>query len=502
MTNGKMIGWGAARGAQSRGGEVLASRRSSGPMPRIGASSGRPGGRLSPMDWQQGLVAATVISLVAVILAPTTAVGRVPPAEIAGCSHPIFDESFAAALEEDYPGSRFTAQVVDLGSGCRYRLNPDTVITTASVRKVAFLAAALRNAAAEDRWLTDWEQDRARPMIIHSANAEASELRAHLGGRAAMAGFDEDFGMRDTIATDPWGATPTSARDQIRLLRRTLLNETRLLEEDAVDYMWKLMGSVTGSQTWGVSRGAPLGWDVAQKNGFYPASGPWRVNSVGVVAGPEGQGYTIAILTDGWPDLPDGIAAVERIAEHVADGLAPPPPDCSEPTMQGTPGDDILIGTSGPDVIAGGRGNDLIRGRGGADVLCGGPGDDVIHGNAGRDTVRGGRGSDTLAGGRARDLLIGGPGVDELAGRGGRDIARGGADADLVAGGRHDDRLQGGGAGDRLDGGLGDDLLIGGGGDDTCLDPGVYESWLVWSGCEHSAGRRPWRTPRNAGQLS
>jgi hypothetical protein len=102
-------------------------------------------------------------------------------------------------------------------------------------------------------------------------------------------------------------------------------------------------------------------------------------------------------------------------------------------TIQGTPGNDILLGTSAADTISGLAGNDLLYGAGGADVL---------DGDGGTDALFGGSGGDTLAGGADADALVGGPGADALDGGAGDDaiFAAGDRTPDTVACGDGNDR--------------------------------------------------------------
>lgn len=53
-----------------------------------------------------------------------------------------------------------------------------------------------------------------------------------------------------------------------------------------------------------------------------------------------------------------------------------------QPTIVGTPGDDVLRGTSGNDVIVGRGGDDTIKGLRGDDRLCGGAGDEYFEADA------------------------------------------------------------------------------------------------------------------------
>jgi hypothetical protein len=56
-------------------------------------------------------------------------------------------------------------------------------------------------------------------------------------------------------------------------------------------------------------------------------------------------------------------------------------------TLDGGPGNDILIGGDGDDVLFGGPGDDVLIGGPGIDTLDGGPGDDVIIQSVGADAV-------------------------------------------------------------------------------------------------------------------
>jgi hypothetical protein len=74
-------------------------------------------------------------------------------------------------------------------------------------------------------------------------------------------------------------------------------------------------------------------------------------------------------------------------------------------TINGTPGNDVLVGTPGVDVICGGGGNDTIKGFGGNDVIFGGPGNDNIYGGGGNDVLVGGIGQDTIHACTGNDLV-------------------------------------------------------------------------------------------------
>jgi beta-lactamase class A len=63
----------------------------------------------------------------------------------------------------------------------------------------------------------------------------------------------------------------------------------------------------------------PADWVVAQKNGF----AGHIANSVGLVRQPDGgEGYVVAVLSNGWSDWARGVPAVEEISGWVSAALA------------------------------------------------------------------------------------------------------------------------------------------------------------------------------------
>ena len=94
-------------------------------------------------------------------------------------------------------------------------------------------------------------------------------------------------------------------------------------------------------------------------------------------------------------------------------------------SIRGTAGPDTLHGTALADILLGLGGKDRLRASDPGyvgDTLDGGPGNDVLVGGFRQDTLFGGAGDDVLSGGPSGDTLIDGPGHDRLNGQGGRDV--------------------------------------------------------------------------------
>ena len=253
----------------------------------------------------------------------TTTVPDAYPGESRGACRPDpFAGGVAADLANRYPGRNLTAHVFDIRTGCEYSLNPENRQNTASVFKVMVMAGTLLEAQNGDREITDSEMSRLIPMITESANWPVRSLWRSFGASPWFRETGEIFGLSQTSITadrgSAWGATKTSASDQVGLLRQVLLGQGGLLDEGSREVAFGLMTAVVPAQAWGVTAGVPGTWTVAQKNGFAGQI----INSVGWVDPPgEDEGYLLAILTYGWPNHPAGIEAVERIGLLVANSM-------------------------------------------------------------------------------------------------------------------------------------------------------------------------------------
>jgi hypothetical protein len=217
-----------------------------------------------------------------------------------------------------------TAAVYDDRSGCWYHLRRGSRVTTASVVKIEIMAAALLRAQDLHRGLTQFEATRVGPMIYASDDSAATALWQNLGGARAMQGYGARLGLTATDETEPyWGLTSTTAEDQAAFVERLL--QGSVLEPARRGLAWWELKNIRPDQQWGVRSGVPAGWEVGHKNGFAPSPCcGWRVNSVGYVSDPAGGGYSIAVLSDGWQSLAQGIPLVEGVSRYVARSLTAP----------------------------------------------------------------------------------------------------------------------------------------------------------------------------------
>ena len=264
---------------------------------------------------------ALVRTIVVAALAAGGLVHAAVPAS-AVCAN-AFGGSFASQLAQRYPGVRVTAAVYDTRTGCWHHLNRDLQLTTASVIKAQVLGAVLLKAQDEGRDLTAWERSQISPMIRLSFNDETSSLYGHLGSWGGIGASDRRFGVTRTAHVRPFGLTRSTAVDRTNVALR-LLHTGSALTQSRREVAWAYMSSVHPLQEWGISAGVPHGWTVAQKNGFYPASGlGWRVGSSGFVREDTAdQGYGITVMTEGATTQATGIRLVEEVSRRAAATLA------------------------------------------------------------------------------------------------------------------------------------------------------------------------------------
>ena len=252
----------------------------------------------------------------------------------------LFNQAFADEVAAAHPGARFTAAVNDHRTGCRYRLNGDLEITTASVIKAQVLAGVLLAAQEAGRPISPSEAADIELMMHYSHNRPpTSRLYQQIGSAAGMEALDARFGIAGTSHTAWYGRTLSTAGDRTRLVEQLLVGGGPL-DEESVQAAWRWMSGVSAAQSWGVTAGLPDSYEAALKNGFYPMSGAgWRLGTTGVVRDPNGGSYAMTVMTDNNPSESAGITLVEKITRHINSALTSGPPaeravdgvECVEP---------------------------------------------------------------------------------------------------------------------------------------------------------------------------
>ena len=274
-----------------------------------------------------GFIRAAAVALLAVApvlsLAPPAGAAVRPAAVPAGLcrslSHPGLAARIARAIGAARHGraSAIAVRVDDPGKGLQCWLHGARRFDSASVVKVTILAALLRRALIQHRYLTGTEVAEATAMITRSDNDAASELWDELG-RGYIRHFLHLAGMRQTVLglDGYWGLTQITAHDEMVLLR-LLLHRNRVLDLPSRRYALRLMAQVIASQRWGVPAGAPARLTAHLKNGWLPSiTHGWYVHSIGCFTGRHG-GYSIVILTEDNPTFSYGIATIGAVARAI-----------------------------------------------------------------------------------------------------------------------------------------------------------------------------------------
>lgn len=271
------------------------------------------------------LAAALSISLVAAVGLP--ALGSASSRETVPTA-----ADHAPTLEKDlrhYLDGRATTAAVDvrdLTTGREYRYHSGSHFDSASVVKIAIMAATLRRQERAHRTLTAREVTLLKRMIRVSDNSAATSLWNRLGRGPTLQQFFTAAGMTHTTAglKGYWGLTRITAADEVVLMAH-LARPSDLLTEKGRAYARKLMSSVDPDQDWGVSAGPKKGDEVTVelKNGWLPRpKRGWAVHSVGHVQG-EGRDYLIAVLSLDNQTQHKGIVTVEGLSTIVWRDLAP-----------------------------------------------------------------------------------------------------------------------------------------------------------------------------------
>jgi len=255
----------------------------------------------------------------------TTPKATLPPPGITGyTSYSLATLSPTAARLVAAFGGTVSLAIALPGQGIVYIVNDDTRVPLASVAKLLIMLTLLDQTISPPRALNDNEGILLDAMITASDNDAADELWDEIGGNAGVRSFLTHANVTGVTLSpdDDWGDTAASGGTVAVLLARLVTGD--LLDAPGRARALDLMSHVIPDQHWGVTAftadAVPNSMTVGVKNGWYPDDdGCWRVMSAGIIVPKAGgQAYTIAILTDGQPNLASGIATIEAITRAIA----------------------------------------------------------------------------------------------------------------------------------------------------------------------------------------
>jgi hypothetical protein len=190
---------------------------------------------------------------------------------------------------------------------------PDRVHSSASVVKVLFMVALLREQDVRHDDLTESEKALLQPMIQRSDNQAATAVFNRVG-EAALYRLANEVGL-DHFTTQPtWGLTTITAGSQARFFSRI----QRYVPKRHRVYAMGLMSQIVPSQRWGIPPVAPEHWKLYFKGGWSGAPS-WHVNQVMLLRRPP-RSFSVAILTRQQPSMAYGEQSIEGVARHLLNG--------------------------------------------------------------------------------------------------------------------------------------------------------------------------------------
>ena len=205
--------------------------------------------------------------------------------------------------------SGVTAFAVVDSRGVLHGYDPDEQFVTASVVKAMLLVAYLRTHAT----LSDSAAAELTEMIEISDNDDAFAMYDILGSQGMYAVAEAAGMTRFSLPTDDWTFAEITPADQARFFYEM----DRLIPARYDAFARHLLSHVAAYESWGIPAVAqPAGWTVFFKGGW---RGTVRGQLVHQVARLErdGQTISIAVMTDGDPDMDYGIATIQGVAARL-----------------------------------------------------------------------------------------------------------------------------------------------------------------------------------------
>jgi beta-lactamase class A len=186
----------------------------------------------------------------------------------------------------------------------------DRVHNSASVVKVMFMVALLRQPDVRHDPLTTAAKQLMGPMIKVSDNDAATAIYNRVG-EAELYELAHDAGMSSFTTQPTWGLTTITAKEQARFFYRL----QSFIPKRHRGYALHLLTRITGSQRWGIPPAAPDGWHLHFKGGWSGAPS-WRVNQVMLLREPPRR-FAVAILTREQPSYEYGQDSIQGVAKHL-----------------------------------------------------------------------------------------------------------------------------------------------------------------------------------------
>jgi hypothetical protein len=186
--------------------------------------------------------------------------------------------------------------------------------SSASLVKAMLLVSYLNRKDVRRRALRSGERGLLGPMIRVSDNDAASAIYERVGvdGLNRLA---RRVGMRSFVADPVWGGCQVTARDQARFFARI----RALLPKLHRKYAMSLLRRIVSYERWGIPQGAPGGWALYFKGGWFNDDDGWRVHQAALLRQGKRR-LAIAVLTRGSPTLEYGAATITGVTSRLLHG--------------------------------------------------------------------------------------------------------------------------------------------------------------------------------------
>jgi len=210
------------------------------------------------------------------------------------------------------PQVQLDVAVVDTGTGMSVHVGAGTPVRAASLTKlVIYLAGPGRG-----------RDPGAAAMIERSDNDAATRLWHAAGGDPALQQVLNQAGIEHTTQAPPlllpWDGWVTTARDQLRLLKRIDTGSGA-----TVTSLRTLMAQVEPEQNWGAGR-VPGASAAMVKNGWLPVGGSWVVNTDGCLTAVNRHRVCVAVTSHGAATMAAGVAQVQAVTDAAVSSLLSP----------------------------------------------------------------------------------------------------------------------------------------------------------------------------------
>jgi hypothetical protein len=152
------------------------------------------------------------------------------------------------------------------------------------------------------------------PMIRASDNHAATAVYERVGS-GGLVGVARRAGMRRFVPYPVWGGCQVTARDQARLFRRL----PALIPPRHRQYALGLLRRIVPYQRWGIPQGAPPGWRLYFKGGWFKDDDGWRVHQAALLVRGNRR-LSLAVLTRGSPSLEYAAATIAGVTSRLLHG--------------------------------------------------------------------------------------------------------------------------------------------------------------------------------------